>query len=221
MLFRSPDKEQKLPTAIPAVVRPALIRNVMRKGGKGPKSGGMIRVKCWQKISQSQATTALVTASALQPGTTTGFAAFGSLYDEARVVGIEVHTWAASDQGTQQPVPFWVNTYDPTVSANLGSLVDGLEQKYRTQVCAAVCASASASTSAVMTKTGLQVFKAKTVRDQMESGVSGDKVGGSWFPATSTTAIIGYLKPYVENPGATTVYLVSWVGYDCEFKYRG
>ena len=204
---------------VPKMIKPAVLKNALK--GRGPKSGGMIRVKLWQKISQSQATTALVTASALQPPSAQSFSTFGTVYDEARCLGVEVHTWAASDQGTQQPVPFWCNTFDPSISGNLSSVIEALEQKYRTPVCAATCASASASTTAVATKTGLQVFRAKTVKDAFESSVTADKVGGTWFPCSSSTAIIGYLKPYVENPGATTVYLVSWVGYDMEFKYRG
>jgi hypothetical protein len=182
---------------------------------------GTVRVTLWQKIAQTQATTALLTASALQPGSSTGFSEFATLYDEARCLGVTVHCRALAGSGVGG-IDSWSAAFDPSVAGNLASVVGGLEQKYKTGPNAVLLIGQTQENQSTSTGPGgFYKFSAKTV-PSIESVTSADKIGSNWFTTTATGSVIGYLKPYVENAsGAGTSYFTAFIAYDMEFKYRG
>lgn len=178
---------------------------------------GLVKVTLRQKIAQSQSTTPLLTASALQPSAADGFTQFAVLYDECRCTGVTINCFAAHS-GAGLTMDAWINAFDPAVSGNLSSVTGGMEQKYHTGPI--VLPTNTGGSVGIATPTGMQTFTAKTVKS-FESGTSNDKIGSNWYPTSVTSSIIGYMKPYVENSGANTVYLTSFVTYHMEFKYRG
>lgn len=185
---------------------------------KKASKDGLIRVRLWQKISQSQATTALVTASALQPGSANGYTELSALYDSARCLGIDFFCFASSGSVTNNDS--WVVAFDPGLTGNLSSVILGLEHKCHVGPLALSSTASGAATGGVASATGFHRFRGKTVK-QFQSGVSNDIIGSEWYPSGTTSGIVGYLKPYVENGAGGTVYLVTYVAYDMEFKFRG
>jgi hypothetical protein len=209
------NSEEKLVAAptpsVGVMVHPALRR-------KGAKAGGLIRVTLWQKISQSQANTALLTGSALQPGSAYGMSSLAAEYDLARCLGVTVH--AAASQGTQAVADSWTVAFDPILSGNGVSNVDGLSHRYHIGPTKVSCNASGTADNQFYTDSGFRTMHCKTAKTFV-SGVSSDVIGSNWYASTSTSSVIGYLKPYVENSAAGTVYLTMYVGYDMEFKYRG
>jgi len=207
--------DEKTPVlGVPLAVKAAL--TAVRSRRNKVVKNGMIRVTLWQKIVQSQATTALLTTSALQPSSATGFSSFQVVYDECRCLGMTFHFKAVHTQAMTMDTG--CVAFDPAISGNLGSVVEALEQKYHQGPFMVL---PSTDTNAGMASpTGMLSFSAKTVKS-FESGTTNDKIGGNWYPTSVTSAIVGYMKPYLENSAAGTIYLTTYVGYDMEFKYRG
>jgi hypothetical protein len=209
-----------------ALVAPPLIRERIssllhpefRRSRKTAQTGGLIKVILWQKISQNQSTTALVTASALQPSSALSWSDFASVYDEARCIGVEIHTAALA--GTVSGFDTFAVAFDPGTTGNAASVANVLEHKYHVGPIRVAGNASGAPSESVASKTGFWTIHAKTVK-QFVSSVSADSVGSNWYPTTTgLTPIIGYMKPYVENNAGGTQYLNTWVGYHMEFKYR-
>lgn len=215
----SPDEKKVVTTQAklsPVLVDPSHLRLMKgRLSRKSASKDGLIRVRLWQKINQSQSTTALLTASALQPGSANGYSELGALYDDARCLGVTVHCAALSSDAAFNT---WAVAFDPSQSGNLSSVLLGLEHKYK--LGPMVVSTQNSAANGVASPSGFHTMRCTTVK-AFQSGVSSDIIGSNWYPASSTSGIVGYLKPYVENGGAATVYLVTYVEYDMEFKYRG
>jgi hypothetical protein len=209
------DTADSIGSAIMQRVRPVLSKTKVRKDG-------LVRVRLWQKIAQTQATTPLLTASALQPGSATGYSEFAVLYDTARCLGLEF--WTLATSGTPNSIDCFGVAFDPGVSGNLSSVVGACEQKYHfgpSRISSTVDAAVAVGVSNAVSPTGLHHWSGKTVKLFLSNSTS-DVVGGNWFPSTNTNAVIGYLKPYLENAaGSGTLYHTTYVAYDMEFKYRG
>jgi hypothetical protein len=188
------------------------------KVGKKPVKNGKIRVTLWQKISQSSASGGAVSVvSALQPASSDEWTQFAALYDVARCRGVKIYVFAGHG-GTTSTDASWISTFDPDNSAVLASIISGLAQRHHTGP--VVNMGLATGSAFAVTPTGFHVYHAKTARS-FESSVSADKAGGNWFPTSSTTAIIGYIKPYAEAVASQTWFMVHFVGYDMEFEFRG
>jgi hypothetical protein len=172
----------------------------------------------WQKIAQTQAVTALTTVSALQPSAAAGYNSFSALYDSVRVLGLQFHTRALS--GSIADIDSFAVAFDPGQSGVLPAVIDALEHRYHVGPCGVPASASGAATQGLANSSGYHTFSAKTVKE-FQSSATNDLIGGNWYPSTTTSAIIGYLKPYVENSSAGTTYLTTFVCYDCEFKFRG
>ncbi len=175
-------------------------------------------MQLWQKIAQTQTTTALLTASALQPSSATGYSSFATVYDECRCLGITFH--CSANSGTLTTVDSWAVSYDPGISTNLSSVVEALEARYKIGPNVLACSANGSPTMATASKTGFFTMHAKTVKSVSQGADANPLIGSQWV-ATTSTYIAGYLKPYVENGAGGTVYLQTFVCYDMEFKYRG
>ncbi len=211
------DEKVALPTPAPSKLHVSL-----RRGGvKKVQKDGMIRVRLWTKITQSSASgSALSLVTALQPPAADGWTDFGNTYDVARCLGVEFHTAVNISGASSLAVSAaWGVAFDPDIPGVMTSVNDVLAHKYRIGPVVPGPAGSGGPQQAV-TPTGYHHFRAKTARS-FESSVSADKVGSNWFPTASTTAIIGYHKPYADAIGSVTWNLVSFVSYDMEFKYRG
>jgi hypothetical protein len=182
------------------------------------KKGMRTRVWLWQKISNSQATTALTTVSALQPGSANDFSSFASLYDSARCHGMRFHTRCAEGTTTNGGNTAGV-AFDPGTSGAVASVIGALEHTSHVGPMAVLNLGSAPSTVGVACESGFHVWRAPTVK-LLESGLTADLVGGNWFPTGATSAIAGYLKPYVENAAAGTVTHLTFVAYDMEFMCR-
>jgi hypothetical protein len=183
---------------------------------RGVKQGGLIRVSLWQSIAQNQSTTALVTASALQPGSALSYADFAGVYDECRCLGVTLHCAASSGSLS---FDCWAVAFDPGTTGNAASLANVLEHKYHIGPSRLPTQASGGPTDGVASKTGFITVHAKTVK-QFVSSTTNDVIGSNWYPTHLSSQIVGFMKPYVENGAAGTVYLRTLVCYDMEFKYR-
>jgi len=197
---------------------PVRIGRLIQATRQGARSGGPVKVKLWQKISQSQATTALVTASALQPSSGLGFNTFADVYDEVRCTKIEFVVRAID--GNLPGVASWAVCFDPSASGNLSSVIVVLEHRWSVGPIALSSGASAGPTTAVASSTGYHRFGG-VPQKLFQSSVTNDLIGSNWYPSTTTSSIVGYLKPYVENSSGGTVYLTSFVAYHCEFRCRG
>jgi hypothetical protein len=196
--------------------RPMALSAAMR--GSKVRTNAPIKVILWQKIAQSQSTTALVTASALQPSSGLAYNDFSDIYDLVRCTKIEFHCRAID--GSLPGVSSWAAAFDPATSGNLSSVILALEQRQHVGPIALSSGASQGPTTGVASSTGYYRFDGKTEK-VFQSSATNDLVGSNWYPSTTTSSIVGYLKPYVENAGGGTVYLTTYVGYHLEFKVRG
>ncbi len=200
-----------MPTASSLALHTAL------RGSKG-KLNAPIKVVLWQEIAQSQSTTALVTASALQPSSGLQYSSFALVYDLCRCSEIEFRS-KASD-GSLPGVSSWGIAFDPSASGNLSSIVQVLEQRQHLGPITLSSGASGAPTQAVASSTGFHSWKGKPEKTFVSS-TTNDFIGSNWYPTSYTSAIVGYLKPYVQNASGGTVYQTTYVGYHMEFKIRG
>jgi len=173
-----------------------------------------------QKISVTSASGVdLTTVSALQPGSSSGFSSFAAVFDICRCKAIRVHTQLFSS-GT--PTVFAATgavAYDPSNDGVYSSVARVLEAKFHLGPLKLGNLYGNVAPNA-MSRSGFLTWKAKPQEDLFLSGVTSDLVGGQWFPSTSTSSIIGYLKPFIESPGSLTSTLLMYVVYEMEFAYR-
>jgi hypothetical protein len=109
--------------------------------------------------------------------------------------------------------------YDPMSNSSLSSVAGVMESKYSLGPFKVANLYGNSSPN-VMSHNGFWKWKAVPPSDAFESGVSGDKVGDTWWPTASTSAIVGYLKPFLESVGAPTITVTYFIEYEMQFAYR-
>jgi hypothetical protein len=128
---------------------------------------------------------------------------------------VDLYTFAS--EGTVSDIASWAVAFDPGYTGNLSAVIGALEHKYHT---GPVKVAQGYTAFGACTPTGYHHLRGNTVK-QFVSSTTNDMVGSNWYPTSISSSIIGYLKPYVENAAAGTVYFTAFVAYDMEFKYRG
>jgi hypothetical protein len=191
------------------------------RGGKGLKP---IRTKLGYHFGVSGvAGVAFTTVQNLNPGAASGFNSFAAVYDEVRVRGIRVgfktYLIAGAPAGAGLDA-HGVLAFDPATSGALGSIAEAMEFAHHTEPIGVTCFGGQAPFPG---RVEWAYLNAKTSVPIIESGITADLVGGGWFPCSnSSSAIIGYLKPYVEVGGGAVQFRVSYIVYfDVEFRVRG
>lgn len=178
------------------------------------------------------ANTVYSTVVNLVPGNANAFNSFGTLFDECRCVGVRALSKTALVAGSVAAGGFdahCVTAIDPGTSTVLANLADGLEYDHHSEPFTITCFGGLAPVDAEKwipvpsaDVSTLQVKYWKPI-PTIESGITADLVGGGWFPCTSSSsAIVGYLKPYIEAAGTGTQF--RWmliIEYLMEFRTRG
>lgn len=198
-----------------------------RKGttlGKAPKD--IIRTTLWAKYTSSSSSgTALSSVTALKPADATGWtSAFNNVFDEAKCLGVAV-MWDIEGLSVAGPLYGHAGVaFEPSANAaTYGSVAAVLGAKYMSGPVAYSSSTTGpglGNTPQPVTKNGMWSFKAKTLADNISANDVQAFVGGGWFTTASTSAIIGYLKPYAEAMAGVTQSITYFVGYDMEFAYR-
>jgi hypothetical protein len=195
-------------------------RKAAQRGFVRGKNMMIADVLMTQKLSVTSAGSVdLTTVSALQPGSLGEFSAYQVLFDMCRCKAIRVYVGLSS---SSTPTAFNACggvAYDPMSNSALSSVAGVMESKFSLGPFKAANLYGNTSPN-VMSSKGFWVFKAKMPSDAFESSVSGDKVGDTWWPTASTSAIVGYLKPFIESVGSPTITLVYFVEYEMQFAYR-
>lgn len=205
--------------ATPAT-RARIAHRAAKKGKVDGKNAMVVDVILWRRYNMIGVNgTDNTTVQSLVPADCTEWTSWGALFDAARCNKVTVYTAFQSTGTPTTGTAVGVEAFDPGNTGALSSVVNGLEAKYHVgpQLLANLYG-ASAQTSSC--PTGFHKWSAKTT-PMLESGLTADLVGGNWYPTVSTTAIIGYLKPFAETVGgAVACSVFNYVGYHMTFAYR-
>jgi len=184
-----------------------------------------LRTRVWEKIVSTAAANTPVTAvSTLTPLNIAEAKSLATLFDVVRCHGIEVHNHINFTTGAGLPSnPVldcdWAEAYDPGNATAFGAVAGVLQSKYHTGPNTGMPAG-FASTPTAYTKSGMMVWNIK-VPTLVDPGILADLLDGNWVSAQDTGVIVGYLKPYVETPGAAVLAVLDhYVGYDLEYRFR-
>jgi hypothetical protein len=195
-------------------------RKAAQRGFVRGKNMMIADVLLTQKLAVTSAGSVdLTTVSALQPGSLGEFSAYQVLFDMCRVKAIRIHTTTCTSATPTVFTACGGVAYDPMSSSALSSVAGVMESKYSLGPFKASNLYGNESPN-VATRTGFWTWKAKPPSDAFESGVSGDKVGDTWWPTATTSAIVGYLKPFIESCGTPTITLIHYIEYEMQFAYR-
>jgi hypothetical protein len=185
----------------------------------------------------SGANTAYSTVVALSPGGTSEFSSFAAIFDEVKCTGFRLH-WtvvvtAPSANGTPQMASA-VMSFDPTTSTALSNILNGMESDQSTGphvvlrpasdgvAVNTLLAGVTLNVSTSVTKTGywMKQFKIPS-QTALNPATSAEITGGAWVSTQDTTAVVGYLKPYVEALGANIVAnIYGFTVFDVVFRSR-
>ncbi len=204
------------------VVSPA-VHNKLR--ARAHTANDPIRVSCFERVTAgSGANTILSTVSTLQPFNNTDAKAFAALYDEGRCTLIEVlmqfTTRNSSTQAPASPVQKASGgfAFDPANSGVYSALEQIFEAKEHVGPFNCVQPALICGVTWV-TKTGYVKLHCVPMANVPTS--TGAVIGSNWTSASDTSAIAGYIKPFVENLGATTEFVVDYfIKYHNEFAFR-
>jgi hypothetical protein len=193
----------------------AMTRDLLRSSlGAAP-----IKVRLCQKVtSASVSGLDLTTVSNLVPGSSNDWSNFSALFDAARCLGVRVHWGVASASTPTVGAAVGALTFDPGNPGVQPSVANCLESAYKIGPVRVANLYGSSSPNA-MDRTGFWTLDAKC-KPNIESGFSADLVGSNWFPTGTSSAIVGYLKPFIESPGAMVVTSIMYIEYEVEFAYR-
>lgn len=198
-----------------------------QRSGRGQAVSVRTRV-CAHTSSSGVAGVAYSTVGNLTPGSADGFNSFALLFDECRCHGVKVAWKTALIAGSMTGTGYdahGIVTVDPATVTALGSIAAGMELDHRSGV---GTLSSFGGLAPFDAEKWIHVDEGKWVKlpvPVVESGLTADLVGGGWFPCSaSTSAIVGYLKPFLEastNPGTAQFRLMLLIEYDMEFRNRG
>jgi len=168
----------------------------------------------------SSPNTALTQVQALSPISVSDWSGYAGLYDLCRVHAVTVHVMATFSLAVNGTVTGGL-AFDPSNLGAYASVADVMTAAHRI---APMAFSGPSLTVAPLPYNGDGFWKmhAKLVPARLTADSSAAAlVGGGWFATADTTALVGWLKPYVDAGGASnTSALICFVTYDCEFASR-
>jgi hypothetical protein len=208
--------------SVPHSLHPRVLayRKAAQRGFVRGKNMMIADVLLTQKISVTSAGSVdLTTVSALQPGSLSEFSSYQALFDLCRCKAIRVHTSLSSSSTAATGNSCGFIAFDPASNATMSSTAQAMESRFGIGPFKVSNLFGNQAPN-VLTKSGFWTWKAKLPTDMFESGASGDKVGSEWWPTATTSAVIGYLKPFIESVGSPTITIIHFVEYEMQFAYR-
>lgn len=215
-------EESKSKTALQTGTRvKSHMLSAMRPHGKKKKGGNVVLVQLQSKfVLTSAANTALTSVQALSPIGVSDFDSFASLYDLCRVHSISADARVNSSAAVTGAFD-WALAFDPSNIGTYASLPDVLTAKHHMGPFV-MAGGINISPGSPLTPTGFKKmsFPLEMQRVTNDSTAS-NVVGGGWFGTSDTTAVVGWLKPYIDPlGGALTSSITCYVTYNVEFKSR-
>lgn len=184
-----------------------------------------LRVVCLERITAtSGAATALTTVSSLIGNNSTDAKVFAVVYDESRCLSIDVKmNFTTRNASTGAPssvvkIASGAIAFDPANNGTYSLLEQVLEAKEHIGPFNLNQPALAAQTTWT-NKHGYVSLHCKPMPNVPTS--TGAVIGSNWSSSTDTTAINGYLKPYVESCGTGIEFVVDYfVCYHMEFAFR-
>jgi len=169
----------------------------------------------------SSAATALSQVQALSPIAVSDYASFAAVYDLWRVKHIRIRFRLGSSgaiAGSADGAVAW----DPSNLGAYASVSDVLTAQHHFGPICLLGSQATYAGTASVNGTGFHEFGFPLVDQRITNDSSAaSAVGGGWVGTSDTTAIVGWVKPYINSLGGSlTSTLTMYVIYDVEFKSR-
>lgn len=169
----------------------------------------------------SSANTALTTVSNLTPLNLQDSKTFASVFDEARVVAVELEVMtncyvsATGAPTAPASIAHGAIVYDPANSGVYSALANTLDALYKLGPY-----SMGATGVGVPYLSGRQRMLIK-IPPTVDPGLVTDLLGSNWVGAADTGVLVGYLKPYVETCGAAvSSHVAYFLTYHIEYAFR-
>jgi hypothetical protein len=169
----------------------------------------------------SAANTNYVTVQSLAPANTGEFTSLAALYDEVIVDGFNIQYSFGTGVAANAGIYAGVLAYDPVESAPLGSILNGVQHAQHSYFTMVVAGNASVGTlchaprGVIKWNIRMNRSSARNQNDALVFGHDWSNVGGA------SSAIYGYLKPYLTALPAAGTFLVSILTtFHCRFRCR-
>lgn len=207
---------------VPTTAKMVRLRHVMtmaRSGGSkqtDPVEARLVGLY----VQSSAAATALNAVQALSPIAVDDFASFAALFDLWRCKSVEVKLRLSGSSAPAGSLS-WAVAFDPSNVGVYGGVPDVLTSKFHLGPCVAGIKTLIYPES--FTPSGFYDLKAVLPASSRvtNDGAAANAVGGGWVGTSNTTAVVGWMKPFVPSFGpAITSILEYYVIYNCEFKSR-
>jgi hypothetical protein len=197
----------------------AIPKMMLSKSRTMAKPGSSVVVKLvGQYVLTSAANSALTQVQALSPISVSDYSSFAAVYDLCRVKGVVVNFRVASSGAINGSCDYAV-AFDPS---NLG-VYAGVSDVMTAQHCRGPFVTGTNLGVAPVNPSGFHSLECiLPVQTRITNdGAAAAAVGGGWFGTSDTTAVTGWLKPFIASFGAgVTSTIVYYVTYMCEFKAR-
>ncbi len=190
------------------------------KHGKGQNQTVKVVLVSNSQLASS-ANTALTTVTSLTPNTAQDFSSFAAVFDLVRVTKVDFHVRLATSGTALNGTASWGVAFDPANAGTYSSVSDVMTAAFKIAPIVILNTTPTAPDFS-MTKTGFLEFHGKLESQRVTNdGGATAVVGGGWFGTSDTTAVIGYVKPYVPSLGTGVVSnLEFYTTYHAEFKWR-
>jgi hypothetical protein len=203
------------------------VRKMRAQAPGGKKGLSSLRTKIVVKSSLSSgAGAAFSTVITLNPMATAEQSSLQVLFDEYKVHGIEHHWRVLSTAANPSGNPGGAVAYDPVNSGAYTAVAGVLEASQHSGPMGVysgigVGAGSGMSYPVAENKSGFWSWKIKVPPPMaVNPGSSTEIIGAQWVSTTDTNAVVGYLKPYLENGGTTVLVLESYIIYDITLRSR-
>jgi hypothetical protein len=189
------------------------------QGGKFQKP---IKVKLVARYTlSSNAATPLSQVLALSPIGVTDFSSYAAVYDLVRTIKIRVH-FCVLASGAVSGFSQYAVAWDPSNIGSYSSVSDVLTAQVHQGPFLIGGGTATREPSLSMTPSGFRIIEAKLpVNKITNDSTASNIIGGAWMGTSNTTAVVGWIKPYIDSFGAgITSTMDMYVQYYVEFKSR-
>jgi hypothetical protein len=165
--------------------------------------------------------TALTAVSSLLPFGIGDAVIFATVYDEVRCTGVEVR-FSFCPVNSSVPSGALVNAlgaiaFDPATNGVYASVAQVCEAKVHY---GPFQFSISSNTQPVITAKKGHCSFFSTIPPSVQSGSSA-VIGSNWTASTDTSAVVGYVKPYVDQLGTAIASQIQYIFmYHLEFAFR-
>jgi hypothetical protein len=221
---KGPDeKDTKSQTAAPASTALSSIPRLLG-GGQAGRPNGLkpITVKLVARYDLiGSAASVLNQVQPVSPIAVADFNSFAALYDLQRTKSLRVHFCVLSSAAIAGFSTYGL-AWDPSNLGAYNSLPDLLTAQVKRGPYLIGGGTATREPSLSCSETGFHSMNVSLPMNKITGDTAtSNLVGGAWVATSNTTALVGWIKPYIESFGpSVSATLTMFIEYHVEFKSR-